>query len=313
MTTLPRTHGPMLHPRIAVLRRCNGLVQLGWDPGHAVVLRPPGPAEAVPALLRLLDGVRTRSEILSHAGELGFDAGATRTLLDEMAAAGLLAREDAGSRLRNVRVHGRGPLSDALIEGLRRIGLQPSHSAPGHAATQRTVHPDLVVLADALVPDPALVAELMRRRIPHLQVRIRDGRGVIGPLVLPGATSCLRCADLHRCDHDPDWPHLCAQLLGRVGYLSPAGIAATAALALGEVETIAYGRDDQAPATLNSTLELDLDSHHLEFRPWSVHPHCGCTDAAEGVQEAAGESAAAEMRSADADPGVYGNSRAELL
>ncbi|WP_405135071.1 TOMM precursor leader peptide-binding protein [Nocardia sp. NBC_01388] len=310
----------MLHPRIAVLRRCNGLVQLGWDPGHAVVLRPPGPAEAVPALLRLLDGVRTRSEILSHAGELGFDAGTTRTLLDEMAAAGLLAREGTGSRLRTVRVHGRGPLSDALIDGLRRIGLRPSHSAPGHpatqrtvAATQRTAPPDLVVLADALVPDPALVAELMRRRIPHLQVRIRDGRGVIGPLVLPGATSCLRCADLHRCDHDPDWPHLCAQLLDRVGHLSPAGIAATAALALGEVETIAYGRDDQAPATLNSTLEVDLDSHHLEFRPWSVHPHCGCTDAADDGQEAAGTPLATEIPSADADPVALGNSREELL
>ena len=36
--------------------------------------------------------------------------------------------------------------------------------------------------------------------------------GVVGPLVIPGLTSCLRCADLHRRDRDPAWHALAVQL-----------------------------------------------------------------------------------------------------
>ena len=42
-----------------------------------------------------------------------------------------------------------------------------------------------------------------------------------GPLVTPGRGPCLRCLDLHRCDRDPAWPALLAQLAlpapGRAG------------------------------------------------------------------------------------------------
>lgn len=263
----------MLHPRLAVLMRQDGQVQLGWDPEAAVIVQLPGPPEAVPRLLRLLDGVTALSQILSAAGTLGFEAETTRLFLAELEAAGLLL-ERTPARLRNVRVHGRGPLSDALVDGVRRIGLRAARSCEADAVGSGS--PDLVVLADALVPDPACTRELMRRRIPHLQVRIRDGRGVIGPLVLPGVTSCLRCADLHRCDREPEWPQLAAQLFGRTGYASPAGIAAAAALALNEIETVAHGSPARAPATLNATLELNLDSHRLDCRRWIAHPQCGC-------------------------------------
>lgn len=292
----------MLHPRITVLVRRNGAVQLGWAPGEAIVLRPPGPVEAVPALLRLLDGGRPEGEILCAARELGFSTETIRGVLEVLDDAGLLIDAETPSRLRHVRIHGRGPLSDALLEGLRRIGLRGSHSYPRHAPGTRPERPDLVVLTDALVPDPALVAELMRRRIPHLQVRIRDGRGVVGPLVLPGESSCLRCADLLRCDLEPEWPQLSAQLLGRVGHATPAGIAAAAALALHEIDTIAHGEAEYAPASLSATLELNLDLPHLDVRPWPVHPLCGCLDstAAAGADPAA--PTASEIRSENIDP-----------
>jgi hypothetical protein len=31
----------------------------------------------------------------------------------------------------------------------------------------------------------------MRQGVPHLAVRVRDGTGLVGPLVIPGMTSCL--------------------------------------------------------------------------------------------------------------------------
>ena len=63
-----------------------------------------------------------------------------------------------------------------------------------------------VVLADAVVPDPTRVAALHRDRVAHLPVRLRDGIGVVGPLVLPGRSACLGCVELHRRGRDPGWP-----------------------------------------------------------------------------------------------------------
>ena len=63
--------------------------------------------------------------------------------------------------------------------------------------------PDLVVLARAWAASDPLVAEVHRAGVPHLVATVRGQTGVVGPLVVPGATSCLRCADLHRAAVDP--------------------------------------------------------------------------------------------------------------
>jgi hypothetical protein len=36
-----------------------------------------------------------------------------------------------------------------------------------------------------------MVRDLHSRGVPHLAVRVRDGTGLVGPLVIPGVTSCL--------------------------------------------------------------------------------------------------------------------------
>ncbi|MFI9509503.1 hypothetical protein [Nocardia sp. NPDC052566] len=270
-----RLLGPMLQPRVTVLVRPSGEVQLGWDPDDALLLRPAGlSTETVLAFLRLLDGLQTVPQIIWRAGEFHIDPVRAHALLVEIGAAGLLEYPDDPPRgLRAVRVHGFGPLSDAVAAGLRRTGLRPIRSRGADVAAGKA---DLVVLTDALVPDPRLVNELLLHRIPHLPVRIRNNKGMVGPLVLPGETSCLRCTDLTRADYDAAWPHLAAQLLDRVGYASPAGIAATSALALTQLETIAACSTAREPTTLNTTVELHLDSHLIELRRWPRHPACGC-------------------------------------
>jgi hypothetical protein len=50
---------------------------------------------------------------------------------------------------------------------------------------------DLVVLTDYLVADPRMLRDLHSQGVPHLPVRVRDGTGLVGPLVIPGVTSCL--------------------------------------------------------------------------------------------------------------------------
>ncbi|RJO79892.1 hypothetical protein D5S18_01075 [Nocardia panacis] len=272
-------HGPMLDPAVAVLRRPGGAIQLGVDQEYALLLTPKDvEIEAVLGFLRLLDGLRSRPEIIWRAGEYGLEPGRAVALLTEIDAAGLLVHpEPPAAHIRAIHVHGLGPLSDALGNGLRRLGLRPTRSRDFDPEIRvDTWQSDLVVLTDTVVPDPRLVADLLRYRIPHLQVRMRAPKGVVGPLVLPGATSCLRCADLTRCEYDAAWPHLAAQLLNRVGYASHSGIAATAALALRELEAILRCSPQQEPDTLDATLELDLCSHQVHLRRWERNPACEC-------------------------------------
>ncbi|MPY80706.1 MAG: TOMM precursor leader peptide-binding protein [Actinophytocola sp.] len=135
--------------------------------------------------------------------------------------------------------------------------------------------PDLLVFTDTLVLPPHRVDQLMGERQPHLPVRFRDGVGVVGPLVLPGRTSCLRCADLHRCDLDRAWSRVANQLIGRTGRADPASTHATAALAAGQIlRTVQDGGEH--PPLWNATLELDLVSGDVTRRTWLPHPRCTC-------------------------------------
>ncbi|MFI5777693.1 hypothetical protein [Nocardia sp. NPDC051570] len=294
MTTF-RPCGPMLHPRLAVLRRPSGEVQLGWDPERAMVLRPPGASpDAVLGFLRLLDGERSHPQIVWQAGRVGIPATEALALLAALDRAGLLLSPwPRATRVRAVHVHGRGPLSEAIATGARTLGLRPTRSRdPDPAAKAAARSSDLVILADAQVPEPHLVNDLVLQRIPHLQVRIRDGRGIVGPLVLPGGTSCLRCADLLRRDRDADWPHLAGQLLGRVGHASPATVAATTALVLRDLELILAGDTARPPETLDTTLELDPDTHRIDRRHWTAHAACACRTLCQDAEDPATENKA---------------------
>ncbi|ASR34412.1 thiamin biosynthesis protein [Prauserella marina] len=135
--------------------------------------------------------------------------------------------------------------------------------------------PDLVVLTDAVVPAPEVVSELMSDGIPHLVVKVRDGIGIVGPLVLPGRSSCLRCADLHRTSLDACWPRVAGQLAGRYQRADLSDVYAAAALAAGQALRILFPEDDPPPSW-NGTLEINCHAGTMMRRDWIPHPHCGC-------------------------------------
>lgn len=155
------------------------------------------------------------------------------------------------------------------------------------AAFGRRRGPDLVVLADSLVPLPERVDRLMTAAAPHLFVRVRDTTGIVGPLVMPGLTSCLRCADLHRCDRDVQWPHLATQLAGKVQVTDLAGTHATAAFAVAQaLDAVAWLRGAPArPATCDATVEITPSTATTRHRGWSAHPSCPCGAATRARQE----------------------------
>lgn len=271
-----------------ILLRPDGSVQLGWDPRRAVLVRPPhGMTQTQLAdLLRALQAGTTRDELGTAAESFG-DAAAIRELLDALTRTRLLTTPaTSGSRRTrsaSIRVHGRGPLSELLANGLRCSGAKVRHSTNPHTRNVAATT-DLVVLADYLITDPRLLRELHHSGIAHLPVRVRDGAGLVGPLVIPGLTSCLHCADLHRTDRDAAWPAVAAQLRGAVGSASRATILATAALAMHQVDLVirAVGHTGdgrpapETPPTLNTTLELDTEGYSIVARHWSRHPDCQC-------------------------------------
>jgi bacteriocin biosynthesis cyclodehydratase domain-containing protein len=138
--------------------------------------------------------------------------------------------------------------------------------------------PDLVILTDAVVPEPSRVAALMSTGVPHLNVRLRDGTGIVGPLVVPGLTSCLRCADLQRCDRDECWPQVAAQLAGKVQQGDLATTQAVTAYAVGQaLDALRWLKGAAGPpATADATVELDVYSAGIRHRAWPAHPACSC-------------------------------------
>ena len=176
-------------------------------------------------------------------------------------------------------MHGCGPLSDLLVDSLHCSGARITHTSHPHAVV-RSDSTDLVLLTDHLVADPRLVRDLHHAGVAHLPVRVRDGAGLVGPMVIPGVTSCLGCADLHRSDRDAAWPAVAAQLRDTVGTADRATVLATAALALGQVETVIRAvrgnLDPSPPSTLSTTLEFDVAAGSIVARRWPRHPRCPC-------------------------------------
>ena len=135
---------------------------------------------------------------------------------------------------------------------------------------------DLVVLTDPVPPDPALRSALHIDEVAHLPASVDGLRAVIGPLVLPGRTSCLNCADLHRTDRDPAWPVLAMQLAARPRRRIGSDVAlclATAGVAVGQA--LAH-LDRQRPVTLAASLEWHWPDWRLRRRSWPAHHSCDC-------------------------------------
>jgi bacteriocin biosynthesis cyclodehydratase domain-containing protein len=140
--------------------------------------------------------------------------------------------------------------------------------------------PDLAILVGYQRLE--LPARLMRARVPHLAVTAEEAIGVVGPLVRPGQTACLRCLDLTRAGLDPAWPLILAQLVGRTTD-PPACDAALAAAVAAQAAAQALAFIDRAAAdgpAENGTLELVLPGWQWRRRTWPLHAACGCTSPA---------------------------------
>lgn len=162
------------------------------------------------------------------------------------------------------------PRALAAADAIRRASpLTDLRPTPDAAA-------DLVVLARPWAASDPLAAAVHDAQVPHLVATVRGDVGVVGPLVVPGVTSCLRCADLQRRDADPRWPALATQLTAAEPPASGATVTCLLTVATAAQQVLAYLDGSAAPVTLGATVELRPPDLRPRVRRWSAHPACRC-------------------------------------
>jgi hypothetical protein len=176
--------------------------------------------------------------------------------------------------------------ADLAPAGLIRSDLGDPRQAGAARAVERAAPevrtgedggvPDLVILTGPVLPD--VVGALMRERVPHLATWTGEAIGVVGPLVRPSLSTCLRCVDLRKAHADPAWPKVLAQATftrARPQACDTVLAAMTATLAAAQALAL-IDRGGAFPVTVNGTLEVVLPDWRWRRRTWPPHPACGC-------------------------------------
>ncbi|MEQ3551458.1 hypothetical protein WIS52_13375 [Pseudonocardia nematodicida] len=277
MTGLPARLGAP--PHVPLVRTGPGAFRVGTDPRRGRLVDDLSPA-AVAALDRIAGGPCAVADVLAGAPP-GPPRDAVSALLGVLLREGLLVDADRADRVRRarssalVRVHGEGELAVAVADGLARAGLGGPDARvtsgtvrePDGLARPRTVTgpagrraPDLIVLAGSGPHGPVPAGP-----VEQLLVTLRDGRGLVGPLVLPGRGPCRGCAAP-------------ATALPGPATADPHVITATGALAVAQVLAALDGpaRGGPPPASFAAELELDPHAGTITVRDVRSRPGCPC-------------------------------------
>jgi hypothetical protein len=183
-------------------------------------------------------------------------------------------------------VSGRVGIHDDAIGGLTPADTdRPRGTAASEAVLRAAPFTDtralrvggasFVVQVGQGVPAELAAFAYARKSLAHLLIEERDDIVLIGPLVPPSGSPCLRCLDLHRRDRDPAWPTLVAQLATSIDS-APTISTATTLIAVGVAvaQVLAYLDGDDAP-TIGASIEVGPPST-LRRRSWGPHPRCDC-------------------------------------
>lgn len=215
---------------------------------------------------------RGRRRVDVHgAGRIG---ASIARLLSAAGVGDVVVRDPAPARDEDVTPGGSGPKT---VGRSRESAIEASVRSDTVAPPERLADsPDLTVLAHTTQNGRAEAAELVRHGTPHLLVQLIELTGIVGPLVIPGQSSCLRCHDLHRTDLDPHWPLTLDQITRRPP-AHPAcdtGLAATVA-GITVVQALAH-LDGFHAAAVDGTIEVTVPSGMPRRRSWEPHRACGC-------------------------------------
>lgn len=237
----------------------------------ALVDRRPGVATAaLSARAAATVAVHGLSRVGSTVAGLLAAAGVGRVLCSDARAVSAADLTPAGA----VEPSATSRADDAVARGSERYGA--GLLVAGVATT-----PTFAVIAPSTaVPSPEVMTNV--RDVPHLLVHVRETSAFVGPLVVPGESTCWRCVQIARSDRDPAWPAIAAQLTGATPPVEPSDIAlASLAASLAVAHTLAWldreavVRAAQVPS-IDGVVEFDLVDLRLRRRSLRAHPDCGC-------------------------------------
>lgn len=228
----------------------------------------------------------------------GVDAGDVAALAhragDDLAAP--LARRAAGV-VEVLPAGGAGAIAVAadLVSLLAAAGCRPRVVAPEvdvpcrprarPAAARDTAGPVQVLGVLVVLGEPRReeADRWLREGTPHLVLRLTEGDALLGPLVVPGRTACLRCVDAHLTDVDPVWPLLVRQYADACARPRDDALPEPCDPVLARLAASWTARDvlthleGGSPSTLSTTVRFGPELSALETQTWSRHPGCGCT------------------------------------
>jgi len=242
----------------------------------ALSLRHPRPGIAAGALHRRAQAIAT----VHGGGRVG------ATVAGLLSAAGIgrvnvldprpiRAADLAPGGIRRMRTGSRGEAATRAAAASATPANAPAPSAPNPFVRNLDV---VAPVGFAAAPE---VLTAVRRRT-HLFVAVRDATAVVGPLVVPGHTPCLRCLELGRGERDPAWPRLAAQIVGEPPAVEASDVVlATMAAAVAAAQLLTLIDGVERPATMGGFLELTGVDGRVRRRSVSSHPACGCSPAVE--------------------------------
>ena len=163
-----------------------------------------------------------------------------------------------------IEVVGRGPVARAVYH----IGLDS-----GFQFTQQRSLASFVIFVSKSHPHIFDHENSHLCTLPHLHVATRLDKATIGPLVIPGSSSCFRCAHLHRCDTSPDWMQMDLQWRRHVN----SGHSDAILTHYTALHVLLITRHWIDGAALTNTL-WDAKLPWPQFDPQNAPPHplCGC-------------------------------------
>ncbi|WP_405489049.1 ThiF family adenylyltransferase [Streptomyces sp. NBC_00096] len=261
----------------AVRTRPEALARLGPDRGSLSLVRPRPGGD--------LEGVAARRAIRVHvrgSGRVG------AVIASVLAGAGIGRVEvlDGGrAEAADVAPGGLGPGSVGRLraEAARTVVREAAPGRGPRSGESGGPEPGLalVVVAprDGLqswAPDPQTAADWVATGIPHLYAGVLEGTGLVGPLVLPGATACAGCMERDRVERDPAWPRMLVQWRSahrrRAGAACDLGLS-TAVAGLAAAHALSF-LDGELPASTSTRWEASLPTLH--WHPTAVRPHPDC-------------------------------------
>lgn len=149
--------------------------------------------------------------LTKHLTHCGFNAGHAAGITEELVQAGILRLVDAIAALDVcLDVVNTGREAERLREALSAEGIPVNVTDVSSLRRHRPA-----VLPGMVFPSPDVLFSLMDRHVVHVPYGVVDGHVVVGPVVVPGVTACLACADHLYAARDANWRSTRAQATAR--------------------------------------------------------------------------------------------------